>query len=122
MASHRAPQHRTLASGHQNFLTGKTPHGLSKGHDICCNPIRVWCQKCDVGAFEERSKQAADLLQYEVRIAALERLIGEQALELEFLLKGAEKRSPTTPFREFVDAAPNRRAARTRNARVCPTA
>ena len=38
--------------------------------------------------------QAADLLQeYEARIAALERLVGKQALELEFL-KGALKSAP----------------------------
>jgi hypothetical protein len=38
--------------------------------------------------------QAADLIQeYEARIAALERLVGKQALELE-LLKGALKHAP----------------------------
>jgi hypothetical protein len=38
--------------------------------------------------------QAADLIQeYEARIAALERLVGKQALELEFL-KGALRNAP----------------------------
>jgi transposase len=38
--------------------------------------------------------RAADLLQaYEARIAALERLVGKQALELEFL-KGAARSAP----------------------------
>jgi hypothetical protein len=38
--------------------------------------------------------QAADLLQeYEAKIAALERMVGRQALELE-LLKGALKHAP----------------------------
>ena len=38
--------------------------------------------------------QAADLIQeYEARIAALERMVGRQALELE-LLKGALKHAP----------------------------
>lgn len=38
--------------------------------------------------------QAADLLQeYEAKIAALERMVGRQALEIE-LLKGALKHSP----------------------------
>lgn len=37
------------------------------------------------GAFDEDA-QAADLIQeYEAQIAALERLVGKQALELEFL-------------------------------------
>ena len=40
------------------------------------------------------SQRAADLIQeYEARIAALERLVGKQALELE-LLKGALKHAP----------------------------
>jgi transposase len=47
--------------------------------------IRVWVQKHAAGDFDEDA-QAADLLQqYEARIAALERLVGKQALELEFL-------------------------------------
>lgn len=46
--------------------------------------------KYEAGAFDEDA-QAADLIQtYEARIAALERLVGKQALELEFL-KGAAR-------------------------------
>jgi transposase len=42
------------------------------------------------GAFDEDA-EAADLLQeYEAKIAALERMVGRQALEIEFL-KGALK-------------------------------
>ena len=77
----------------QEFLAGETLHGLAKRHDICRNLIRVWVQKYEAGAFDEDAK-AADLLQeYEARIAALERLVGKQALELEFL-KGALKSAP----------------------------
>ena len=40
---------------------------------------------------DDDDAQAADLIQaYEARIAALERLVGKQALELEFL-KGAQR-------------------------------
>ena len=46
--------------------------------------------KYEAGAFYDEF-QAADLLQqYEAKIAALERLVGRQALEIEFL-KGAQK-------------------------------
>ena len=52
------------------------------------NLIRVWVAKYEAGAFDDDAG-AADLIQeYEARIAALERLVGKQALELEFL-KGA---------------------------------
>jgi transposase, IS5 family len=55
--------------------------------------IRVWVQKYEAGALDEDA-QAADLLQeYEAKIAALERMVGRQALEIEFL-KGALKNAP----------------------------
>ena len=59
---------------------------------------RIWVGKLEAGAFDEDA-QAADLIQeYKVKIAALKRVVGWQALELE-LLKGlrgwtpAEKRA-----------------------------
>ncbi|MFT3973782.1 MAG: helix-turn-helix domain-containing protein [Amaricoccus sp.] len=62
---------------------------MAKRHDLSRNLIRVWIGKYEAGAFDEDA-QAADLIQeYEARIAArieaLERLVGRQALELEFV-------------------------------------
>ena len=72
------------------FLGGETLLGLSKRHDISRNLIRVWVANYEAGEFDEEA-EAADLLQqYEAKIAALERLVGRQALEIEFL-KGAVK-------------------------------
>ena len=87
-------QHRVRAAGRPGVPGwGETRHGLAKRHDICRNLIRIWVQKYETGDFDEDA-QAADLLQqYEARIAALERLVGKQALELEFL-KGAAKSAP----------------------------
>ena len=77
----------------QEYLAGETLHGLAKRHDVSRSLIRVWLGKYEEGGFDEDS-QAADLIQsYEARIAALERLVGKQALELEFL-KGALKSKP----------------------------
>ena len=77
----------------EEFLAGETLHGLAKRHDLCRNLIRVWVAKYEAGAFDDDAG-AADLIQaYEARIAALERLVGKQALELEFL-KGALKHGP----------------------------
>jgi hypothetical protein len=57
------------------------------------NLIRIWVKKLEAGAFDEDAR-AADLLQeYEAKIAALERMVGRQALEIEFL-KGALKNAP----------------------------
>jgi transposase len=77
----------------QEFIAGETLYGLSKRHDISRQLIRVWVQKYEGGALDEDA-QAADLLQeYEAKIAALERMVGRQALEIEFL-KGALKNAP----------------------------
>ena len=74
----------------QEFVAGETLHGLAKRHDISRNLIRVWVVKFEAGAFDDDAR-AADLIQeYEARIAALERMVGRQALEIEFL-KGALK-------------------------------
>jgi transposase len=57
------------------------------------NLIRVWVRKLETGAFDDDAR-AADLLQeYEAKIAALERMVGRQALEIEFL-KGALRSAP----------------------------
>jgi transposase len=74
----------------QEFIAGESPYGLSKRHDISRQLIRVWVEKHEAGALDEDA-QAADLLQeYEAKIAALERMVGRQALEIEFQ-KGALK-------------------------------
>src|SRR5689334_7608158 len=88
--SHSIAFKRQVAQG---FIAGETLYGLSKRHDISRQLIRVWVQKYEVGALDEDA-QAADLLQeYEAKIAALERMVGRQALEIEFL-KGALKSVP----------------------------
>jgi len=93
MAKHRTHSVEFKRQVAQEFLAGETLHGLAKRHDVSRNLIRIWVQKHEQGAFDEDA-QAADLIQeYEARIAALERLVGKQALELEFL-KGALKSAP----------------------------
>jgi transposase len=88
--SHSAAFKRQVA---EEFIAGETLHGLSQRHDISRQLIRIWVGKFEAGALDE-DVQAADLIQeYEGRIAALERLVGKQALELE-LLKGALKNAP----------------------------
>jgi transposase len=88
--SHSAAFKRQVAG---EFIAGETLHALSKQHDISRQLIRIWVGKFEAGALDE-DVQAADLMQeYEAKIAALERLVGRQALELE-LLKGALKHAP----------------------------
>jgi transposase len=88
MAKHRTHSVEFKQQVSQEYLGGETLHALSKRYDISRNLIRIWVEKYQAGVLDEDTA-AADLLQaYEARVAALERLVGKQALELE-LLKGA---------------------------------
>lgn len=84
----------------QEYLAGETLHGLAKRHDLSRNLIRIWVQKYEAGAFDEDAAAADMIQEYEARIAALERLVGKQALELEFqkgvLRNAARPRSAAT--------------------------
>lgn len=88
MAKHRSHSVEFKRQVVQEFLAGGTLHGLARRHDRSRNPVRVRIEKYEAGTFDDDAC-AADLIQtYEARIAALERLVGKQALELDFL-KGA---------------------------------
>ncbi len=101
--SHSAEFNRQVA---QEFLAGETLHGLAKRHDVSRNLVRIWVGKHEAGAFDEDA-QAADLIhEYGSRIAALDRLVGKQALELEFLKRGSTARSKATSAPMSVIAAP----------------
>src|SRR4029078_9881248 len=76
-----------------NPLAGETLHGLARRHDLSRNLVRIWIQKFEAGAFDDEAIAASTIEAYEARIAALERLVGRQALEIEFL-KGALKHGP----------------------------
>jgi len=93
MAKHRTYRIEFKRQVAQEFLAGETLHGLARRHSVYRNLIRIWVQKYEAGEFDEDAAAAELVQQYEARIAALERLVGKQALELEFL-KGALKSAP----------------------------
>ena len=85
MTKHRSHSIEFKRQVAQEFIAGETLHGLAQRHDLSRTLIRIWVAKYEAGAFDDDA-QAADLLQqYEAKIAALERMVGRQALELEFL-------------------------------------
>ena len=71
------------------YHAGETLHALSRRHDLSRNLIRIWVEKAEAGALDQDLASAELLSAYEARIVALERLVGRQALEIEFL-KGAQ--------------------------------
>ena len=48
--------------------------------DLSRTLIRIWVDKYEAGAFDEDVEAASTIQEYEARIAALERLVGRQAL------------------------------------------
>ena len=72
------------------YAAEETLYSLARRHDVCRNLIRVWVAKAQAGEFDEEIEASNLPSAYEAKIAALERLVGRQALELEFL-KGALK-------------------------------
>jgi transposase-like protein len=92
MAKHRTHSVAFKRQVAEEFIAGEALHALSKRHDISRQLIRIWVGKFEAGALDD-DVQAADLLQeYEAKIAALERMVGRQALEIE-MLKGALKQT-----------------------------
>ncbi len=83
------------------YLNGEALHALGKQHDVCRSLIRIWIEKYERGEYDDDAVEADLLPEYESRIAALERLVGRQALEIEFL-KGAQKRGKSA--KEWSDA------------------
>jgi hypothetical protein len=59
-----------------------------KGRTSLRNLIRVWVAKSESGEFDPDIEAGTLLGDYEAKIVALERMVGRQALEIEFL-KGA---------------------------------
>src|SRR5260221_3764364 len=85
MARHRSHSIAFKRQVAQEFVSGETLHSLAKRHDLSRNLIRLWVQKYEAGALDEDATAADMIQEYEARIAALERLVGKQALELKFL-------------------------------------
>src|SRR6516164_281201 len=98
----------------QEYIAGETLHALAKRHDLSRNLIRIWVAKYEAGTFEDDARAADLLREYEAKIAALERMVGRQALEIKFL-KGALRSAPrprsvntsviTEARKNFIDAA-----------------
>ena len=86
MAKHRTHRTHSIAFKRQvvqEYLAGETLHGLARRHDLSRTLIRIWVDKYETGAFDEDAEAAGTIQEYEARIAALERLVGKQALELD---------------------------------------
>src|SRR5215207_5702319 len=95
MARHRIHSLAFKKQVVQEYAAGATLNALAREHDLSRTLIRIWIAKCESGEFDPDVEAATLLGDYEAKIATLERMIGRQAVEIEFL-KGAlqQGRSP----------------------------
>jgi hypothetical protein len=80
------------------YLDGRSAGGGGRcrrniAGDLLCPHRPSRPSRFEAGAFDEDVEAAGLLQEYEAKIAALERMVGRQALEIEFL-KGALKNAP----------------------------
>lgn len=87
--SHSTDFKRQVVAEHD---AGETLHGVGRRHDVSRNLIRIGIEKAEAGAFDEEAAAAELLSDFEARIAALERRVARQALEIEFLKGGPRSR------------------------------
>lgn len=73
------------------YLSGESLHALAARHELARNLIRIWLQKYRQGGFDEEAEAVLEIEGYRARVAALEQLVGRQALEIEFLKKGLQQ-------------------------------
>ena len=100
------PRHRSHSTDFKRqvvaeYHAGETLHALGRRHDLSRNLIRIWVEKAEAGSLDQDMASAELLGEYETRIAALERLVGRQALEIEFL-KGAQKSARIAEKRAYI--------------------
>jgi transposase len=96
MARHRIHSLAFKKQVVQEYAAGATLNGLAREHDLSRNLIRIWIAKCERGELDPDVEAATLLGDYEAKIATLERMVGRQALEIEFL-KGALQQGRRSP-------------------------
>ena len=76
------------------YLGGETLHRVARRNGIAPGLLSVWVEKYEAGDFDSEAASAELVAAYERKVGALERLVGRQALEIEFL-KGALRAQPS---------------------------
>jgi transposase len=95
----------------EEYLAGAAPSVLGKRHDLCRNLVRIWVRKYEAGEYDDDARAADTLQEFEAKVAALEQLVGRQALEIEFLSTRLPIGAPTSAI-TGPPASPSRGGAR----------
>jgi len=89
MARHRSFSSEFKRQLAKEFLDGRAGlHELARRHSLSRNLIRLWIRKYEAGEFTDELAEAV-YIQYERKIAELERKVGQLTMEVDLLKKGA---------------------------------
>ena len=79
----------------QSYLAGEgTIKGLARQHCVYQSFLCQWVDKYRKGHFDEKEVVVEKVEEYEARIAALERKVGQLTMEVDILKKLRERTSP----------------------------
>ena len=69
MVRHRSHSIEFKRQVAQDYLAGETLHSLARRHDLSRDLVRIWIQKFEAGAFDDKAVAADTIEAYEARIA-----------------------------------------------------
>ena len=76
------------------YFNGESMRGLGQRFDVCRTLIRIWIDRYERGEFDDDALEEELLPEYEARIGSPERLVGRQALGIEFLKEARRRERP----------------------------
>ncbi len=103
MKTHRHRRHSTEFKLRivQAYLNGEgSIKGIARQHDISHNLLRIWLEKFRRGELTEEGDRKERIREYEVKVAALERKVGQLTMEVDLLKKlqqGTRKKKEPLP-------------------------
>jgi transposase len=91
MARHRSFSSEFKRQLAKEFLDGRAGrHELARRHSLSRNLIRLWIRKYEAGELTDELAEAVYIAQYELKIAELERKVGQLTMKADLLKKGAQ--------------------------------
>ncbi len=77
-----------------------------RSHNISANLIQLWLTQFDRGELNGEEAEASVIVEYEARIAALERKVGQLTMELDLAKKTSRMRTAIGSERPYVISGP----------------
>ena len=77
-----------------------------RSHNLSANLIQLWLTQFDRGELNGEEAEASVIAEYEARIAALERKVGQLTMELDLLKKGLISVPGTSSERSSIISGP----------------